>query len=502
MINNHLTIYADLNCPFCYALHERLMASGEVHRVNWRSIEHAPQISFDTKDIPTQSDLAVEVNKVKSLAPDVKINIPKGRPNTRIANELLTQCSQSAPQQVDFFRARLFRALWINGDDISDALVLEKILNQSSIDSITIDDATLTQLELWQTEWEQGDFSRNIPALSAAAGNTLLGLPSAKLLTLFIYGDRSKNDIDSDSICELKPRETILIVTEDTALNKKLSAIFEEYEIKTCSKNNDAIELALSNMPPDLIVLNAQENGFLTCQVISEKTQSHIIPVIILSDKNDEETELNAFEVGAAEFMHKDTSPAILRARTRMLLRLKRANSSLDEAAHMDTLTEIPNRREYDRVIDLEWRQSIRANTPLSIILLDIDNFKKYNDTYGHIEGDNCLRKFAQFLQRNIRRPTDLVARYGGEEFVIILPDTDENGALNVAHLIMKQLFELRIPHEHSPSGNLLTVSQGVASCFPKTSGPIKLLVNSADKALYKAKDGGRNRIVSAEHNH
>ncbi len=496
--NNRLTVYADLNCPFCYALHENLLGMNYLNRVTWQCIEHAPQVNFDRHDIAAISEIKTEVAKVKNLAPDVIINIPAGRPNTHIANQILLEIQQCDPGQANAFRTLLYRALWVEGKNIADTAILEQLLEKLSIPYPEVTQEVRSKLQQWQQEWEQGDFSRNIPALVTAEGNKLLGFPSPQLLTLFIYGDSVNISAENDGICTLHPRDEILLVSNDARLRNNIAAALTDYDIQFCDSNEEAIELSLSDCPPDLIFLDAQAGGFSTCQTISEHTQNLIIPIVLLTSIRDDASEINAFEMGAADFIHKDTSASILNARSRTLLRLKRANDLLDEVAHMDPLTEIPNRREYNRVIDLEWRQSIRMQKPLAIILIDIDHFKKYNDNYGHIEGDKCLHTFARFLQNSIRRPTDLVARYGGEEFVIILPDTDEKGAVQVAQLIKQQLAQLNITHAFSTTAGQLTVSQGVAGNIPTLSDHPKKLVEAADHALYEAKGRGRNQIVTA----
>lgn len=497
--NNQLSIYADLNCPFCYALHENLLSMNYLDRVTWQCIEHAPQINFNAQNVETKFELKTEVTRVKTLAPDVTIHIPQGRPNTHIANEILSQIQQHNPRQANSFRTQLYRALWIDGKDIADTNVLNELLNSADITRPEITQETRDKLQQWQQEWEQGDFSRNIPALVTNEGNKLLGFPSTQLLTLFIYGDSANLSAENDAICTLQPREHILLASSNEALRKNIAAALEDYDIQFCANNAEAIEISMSANPPDLIFLDTQEDGFATCQTISERSQNPIIPIVLLTDVRDDATETTAFEMGAADFIHKDTSASVLKARTRNQLRLKRAHDLLDEVAHMDPLTEIPNRREYNRVIDLEWRQSVRTQKPLAIILIDIDHFKNYNDNYGHIEGDKCLHRFARFLQCSIRRPTDLVARYGGEEFVIVLPDTDENGAIQVAQQIKEQLSELNIPQESTTIAGQLTVSQGVASITPTLSSRPNLLIEAADHALYEAKGRGRNQIIAAD---
>jgi diguanylate cyclase (GGDEF)-like protein len=162
----------------------------------------------------------------------------------------------------------------------------------------------------------------------------------------------------------------------------------------------------------------------------------------------------------------------------------------------MDGLTQVANRRRFDEYLIQEWKRAPREQQPLTLILCDVDYFKQYNDTYGHLAGDECLIKVAQALDKTVRRPGDLVARYGGEEFAIILPQTSVTGAVQVADLIIQTLESLEIPHQTSLISSNLTISMGIASLIPSLDSSFQVLIEVTDKALYQAKTEGRNRYI------
>ena len=173
-------------------------------------------------------------------------------------------------------------------------------------------------------------------------------------------------------------------------------------------------------------------------------------------------------------------------------------NQTLDRLSSLDGLTGIANRRYYDDYLNREWLRGVREGTGLSVVFIDVDHFKLFNDTYGHQGGDDCLRKVAAELQCTLKRPTDLVARYGGEEFAVILPQTDENGAFEVAEQIRKAIENLHINHVSSPVSPWVTVSMGVASLNVCQEGRQDTLLAAADQALYQAKFSGRNQVKVA----
>lgn len=173
---------------------------------------------------------------------------------------------------------------------------------------------------------------------------------------------------------------------------------------------------------------------------------------------------------------------------------LNKSNRVLEYLAQYDALTKIPNRRHFVEVYEQQWRLSFREKQTISIIIIDIDLFKFYNDHYGHLEGDTCLKTVAATLKASLKRPTDFIARYGGEEFVVVLPRTDEKGGLKIAKLLCKKILDKKIPHAYSSVSKYLTISLGVSSCQPKDDKSMNVLLKKADEALYVAKENGKNR--------
>lgn len=174
---------------------------------------------------------------------------------------------------------------------------------------------------------------------------------------------------------------------------------------------------------------------------------------------------------------------------------LKKTNEKLENMATRDHLTGLYNRQEFEKVLKKEWRYAIRESEPIALVMIDIDNFKNFNDHYGHLAGDNCLQDLSKSMQNSLKRPRDFIARFGGEEFVVILPETDEDGAKHTAEKIRKSVYDLQIPHKYSNVEDYITISLGIAQTDEAELFIFEEVLDAADHALYKAKESGKNKF-------
>ena len=272
-----------------------------------------------------------------------------------------------------------------------------------------------------------------------------------------------------------------------------------DYDILASTSGEEALVLAASESI-DLILLDVEMpgmDGYEVCRKLKQNPYTKNIPVIFVSAANDVQHETKGLEIGAIDYIIKPSNPAIIKARVKNHLELKKYRDILERISLIDGLTGIANRRHFDQTLEKEWRRALRHGDILSLALIDIDFFKKYNDYYGHIAGDQCLQKVGSILTESLKRASDLGARYGGEEFVILLPSTAKEGALAVAERIRSNVEALGISHEMSEVAKHVTVSIGVAAIKPELDKVPSNLIRQADSALYQAKNAGRNRVCS-----
>jgi diguanylate cyclase (GGDEF)-like protein len=210
---------------------------------------------------------------------------------------------------------------------------------------------------------------------------------------------------------------------------------------------------------------------------------------------SDEGHETLGLEAGAVDYITKPFKDTIVKLRVKTHLELKWQRDLLDSLSHLDGLTGIANRRSFDERLDLEWRRAVRFGESLSLAIIDIDNFKIYNDTHGHLAGDECLRRVARTLADTLNRAGDFIARYGGEEFVFLLPGIDTEGLQAITEKLRANVEALHIPHGASDVSPWVTVSAGAARCYPSPGISPTTIIDSADEQLYRAKKLGKNRF-------
>lgn len=298
-----------------------------------------------------------------------------------------------------------------------------------------------------------------------------------------------------------------ILVAEDDSITRALicqNLRNTGYEITETSNGEDCIS-AYQNNPPDLVLLDAMMpgiNGFDCCAKLMQQPNSRYVPILMITGLDDQSSVEWAFRVGATDYITKPIHWTVLRNRIRILIdktklqkALESTNLQLTRLATVDVLTDLANRRVFTQCIEKEWRRLGREKQYLSLLMIDVDCFKRYNDTYGHQSGDHCLRQVAKVLNSCARRPADLAARYGGEEFGVILPNTPPAGAIHVAETMKKEVRALELPHPNSLVDAHVTISVGAATVIPNHRESFEQLIKAADEALYEAKDAGRNQV-------
>ncbi|WP_341530532.1 PleD family two-component system response regulator [Nostoc sp. UHCC 0302] len=329
-----------------------------------------------------------------------------------------------------------------------------------------------------------------------------------------------------------KQTPVILVVDNDKTMRVLLRKIMEDegYGVIEVSDGQQCLA-AYESVKPDIVLLDAimpVMDGFTCCEQLVKVAKNDLIsglknfdigltmgntmisklweytPILMITSLDDEDSVNRAFDVGATDYITKPIEPMILRWRLRQLLKqiqvhkqLQAANQTLHQLANVDSLTGLANRRCFDNYLNTQWINLAQEESPLSLILCDIDFFKNYNDKYGHPLGDSCLQKVATALKYLAQKPQDLAARYGGEEFAVIMPNTDNTGAVHVGKSLQAQVRDLQIIHDGSAINQYVTLSMGVATIMPIWESSALDLITMADKALYQAKSAGRNCMVS-----
>lgn len=326
----------------------------------------------------------------------------------------------------------------------------------------------------------------------------------------------------------LADKERVLVIDDSSDNLELLSYIltFKGYEVVTSDRGQTALEIARSD-PPDIILLDIgmpEMDGYEICQRLRSGYNTKDIPIIFVSAWNQGNNKTQAFKYGGNDYITKPYQMEEVIARVENQLQIQRLKTELEtknqrlaeqlsqqknqeqqllkinqELGHLvniDSLTQLANRYRFDEFLTREWYRRRRDNSSLSLIICDIDYFKLYNDRFGHLAGDECLKRVARVISQGVKRPADLAARYGGEEFAIILPQTPAQNALKVAERIRLLVKKLQLPHPSSLADDCVSLSLGVSCIGANSNYTEQQLLFSADEALYEAKKQGRDRAI------
>lgn len=290
----------------------------------------------------------------------------------------------------------------------------------------------------------------------------------------------------------------ILVVDDQISNIEALTSILKPtYSVLVAKDGQTGLDVARDNKP-DLILLDVIMPGLSGFDVLLElknSDQTRNIPVIFITGRDSAEDERKGLNLGAVDYITKPFHNFIVQARVRTHLQNVEYIRTIERLCRIDVLTNIPNRRFFDTQINMEWERAIRDKKSISILMIDIDRFKDYNDTYGHPQGDVLLKTVAVIFTQALNRPADFAARWGGEEFTVLLPDTDLEGAMEVAERIRADVEAAVIPYGEVNTG--VTVSIGVNVAQPVSGSSLEEFISLSDKALYAAKNSGRNNVKS-----
>lgn len=321
----------------------------------------------------------------------------------------------------------------------------------------------------------------------------------------------------------------VLIVDDrpENLLSLKALLSDEDLNVVCANSGQEALSLLLDN-DFSLVLMDVQMpemDGFETARLMRGMKKTMNIPIIFVTAISTETKHIfKGYEVGAVDYVYKPIDSVILKSKIKVFVELhkqkklfqlqaielkekvneleetkkelQKVNKILEHLSSHDSLTGIPNRRNFDEVLEREWKRALRNQEELSVLLMDIDFFKNFNDLYGHVAGDNCLRLVGKAIKKSVRRPGDFVARYGGEEFVAVLPDTDRKGAFRLAESIRENVKSLGIIHKDSQVSDTITISIGISNATPKDVFTLETFIHEADYALYESKKNGKDKTT------
>ena len=492
-----IRIYADLNCPFCYALSEWIDEAGLDDQIEWCLVDHKPSAYFEDHHAQTLIELTEEIFVIRQRASDIQIRLPQGRTNVRKAERLLCQVKTSHPTSFLPLKQHIYRAYWAEDSNIEDDSVLQQLLKKVGLNNVGISPQSSEQIAHWTREWEEGPFDRRLPAIQRSENDFSLGLASKNDTLRYIQGQSGKVS-ESTLSCQYQIRPQVAIIGDwasfwdfTKTLRHHNDLIFQQ-DLHTLDKHFK------SSTPPEIVLINYLKIDLKAMDALQEfcrLCEQYHCPLLLFTDSLTETQELTLLQLGCSDVIsQKSVEYAVLKINR--LLKNKSIFDQLRASSLIGSLTQLNNRRSFISTLEKEWASSARSKQPLSLLMLDIDHFKAFNDHFGHLAGDGCLRQVAGIIKSQIHRLGDMACRYGGEEFAVILPNTDAQGAQALAEEILNNIRQAQIANPMSEL-KILTASIGISSFYYQSEVNTNGLIEVADQQLYRAKSAGRNRVRS-----
>jgi len=492
-----IRIYADLNCPFCYALSEWIDETDLNDQIEWRLVDHKPSAYFKDHNAQALVELTEEIFTIRQRASDIHIRLPQGRPNVRKAEILLSQVKLSYSKLFIPLKQNIYRAYWAEDRNIEDDLVLQQQLEKVGINKIDISPQGSEQISHWTRKWEEGPFERRLPVIQRSKIDFSLGLASKQDTLGYLRGHSDKVSAPTVS-CQYQIRPQVAVLGDwgnfwdfTKTLRHHNDLIFQQ-NFQTLNKHFE------SSSPPKIVLINYLEIDQKAMDALWEfcrLCEQYHCPLLLFTESLTEAQELTLLQVGCSDVIsQKSVQYAVLKINR--LLKNKSIFDQLTASSLIDSLTQLNNRRSFINTLEKEWASAARSKQPLSLLLLDIDHFKAFNDHFGHLAGDGCLRQVASIIKSQPQRLGDMACRYGGEEFAVILPNTDVRGAQTLANKILNSIRQAQIANPTSEH-KYLTASIGIGSFHYQSALNTNGLIEEADQQLYRAKTAGRNRVKS-----
>ncbi|RZQ52804.1 hypothetical protein C1E23_12150 [Pseudoalteromonas phenolica] len=484
-------VYADINCPFCFVLHERLKQLNLIESVEWRLVEHAR--SANTQELKYVEILNTEFKAVLDKAPDIEIHNPKLVVNTAVINEIICAVATSFPDKAFNFRDALYRVLWVEGKDISDPVVIDQLLIQYGVEEFEYSESSQSQLQIWQADWEMSDYEQKLPVMVNNHHSFVTGLQSAETILSF-YENKDIKKLDHSSACNLKTHEKAMLLG-DSLSAQVISGYLSHggYELQKTTSVEQLLKDACEQSFSVILIEYELDLEFKLCAELKEQASS-TTPIIYFSDSVSDLIEAQGFSAGMTDMLHVGRQRDSLLGRLGTHVRNKHQLDIISGYATHDPLTGFYNRREIERVLARSWQTACRYKTELTVFIIDVDNLKKYNLKYGYAAGDEALMSISNILASG--RSEDIVGRFSGEEFVMILHNTPEKELLKIAKRIQDNVLSRQICYNKTHDSEFVSVSVGIATASADKQFSHTNLLSLAAKALEQAEAQGKNQAL------